>query len=140
MYQFHSGLLFLTKAELQDYLNLNPDTKSWQNHAEYTVLGQEIKMNVFYPVNEISFLKYVPGLSSRTCNFQLVIQLKIKDNSLYAIVKSIQLPRWATPLTISNVYWQIKTEEEWKYLKKISITEIGVFLIFEQKIESEKVN
>lgn len=131
-----AGLLFLTKSELLDFLNENQSMVNFQKYAEYRIDGEFLTMNVFYPASEISFLKYLPGISSRTFCYKLIIQPVVQNNVFYANVKGVKLPKWSNPIFISNVFWTIKAEDEWKYLKKISITEFGVFLIFEQKIES----
>lgn len=131
-----AGLLFLTKSELLDFLNENQGMANFQKYAEYRIDGEFLTMNVFYPVSELTFLKFLPGISSRTFSYKLIIQPVVQDNVFYANVKGVKLPKWANPIFISNVFWPIKVEDEWKYLKKISITEFGVFLIFEQKIES----
>lgn len=133
----NSAKMVLTKAELQDFLNLNPEFKSWQNFAEYRVNDYDITMNLFYPVNKITLLKYLPGISSRTCHLKLVIQPVFKENALFARLNTISLPDWSKPLKVKDTYWKIELpEEEWKYLKTVNLSETGVYLSFEKKMES----
>lgn len=133
----YSGRLFMTKSEIEDMLNNNKTLTNWQKYTEYRLDTDSIIMDIFYPVSEISLLKYLPGISTRSCIFKIKLQPAIKNNVLYLAIKSISLPNWSSPLRLNNVLWAVKfNENEWQFLKKFKMLENGVFMEFEKKIES----
>ena len=134
----HAGDMFLTKVEFQDFLNSNEALKKWQKHTYFYINPNGfLSMRLIYPVNEIPVLKYFPFIASRSCNLEMVVQPVLKNKVLGFSLVQISLPKWQSPLEVSNVFWEVnRGNDEWKDLKRITIREIGVFLSFEQKVES----